>query len=127
VDPIDGGLHALTKNFRDGLVRRQHAFLDELVALGVDDGLGDGGATLVIESDLDFRHFEIEGAVFKPAAAPPLKRSPIYLVALSFVNPNSQVHHSVKSVYLKCARYLKNAYKIVTPKKYFWRVQQNDS
>ena len=69
VNPIDGGFHALAQDFRDGFVGGEHAFLDELVALRVDDGIGGAGAALVIEADFDFRHFEIERAVGETAAA----------------------------------------------------------
>jgi hypothetical protein len=63
VDAENGRFRALAQDFRDGLVRDQHAFLDELVGLRVDDGVRLAGAAVLIELDLDLGHFEVERAV----------------------------------------------------------------
>ena len=69
VDAINRRFHSVFENFRNGLVCRQHAFLNELVALCVNDGICDLGTTLVVEADFNFRHFQVERAVGEASGA----------------------------------------------------------
>ena len=48
MDAEEGGLGAFAEDFGDGLVGKEHAFLDELVGFCVDDGGGCGGAAVLV-------------------------------------------------------------------------------
>ena len=53
----------------DGLVGRQHEFLDDLVALVVDGQMSAGDLPMIAQLDLDFGKRELERAAAEPAAA----------------------------------------------------------
>ena len=65
VDAIDRGLHPIFENFCDRLIGGEHALFDELVAGGMDHRIGDNGASLIVEANFDFGHFQIQRAVGK--------------------------------------------------------------
>ena len=66
VNTVDRWFHTILEDLRDRLICGEHAFFHQLVALGVDHWLGHRGTALLVEPDLDFRHFEVERAIVKP-------------------------------------------------------------
>ena len=53
----------------DGLVGRQHEFLDDLMALGVLRHVGAGDAARGVEVHLDLGHVQLQGAALQPPLA----------------------------------------------------------
>jgi len=56
----------LVQDFGDGLIRREHELLDDLMALRVLDDMGARHAAILVEIDLDLLHRQFE----RPAAEP---------------------------------------------------------
>jgi len=75
---MHGGFLARAQDARHRLIGGQHAFLDELVTGGVNDRFDAGGAAVVVETDADFRHFQIQCAVFEAALAQDAGQPPAF-------------------------------------------------